>query len=96
MLDHCAQKAGDLPRDERLIVERWLARPLSDDETISVNAYRPRYASFSDDVWEEVLTQARETGSRAPARDIGEFGLDAKELADAVFERCGRLRRSTP
>jgi len=28
--------------DERLIVERWLGRALSSEETITINAYRPR------------------------------------------------------
>jgi hypothetical protein len=40
MSDHSVHKANELPRDERLLVERWLGRVLSDDETISVNVYR--------------------------------------------------------
>ena len=40
MPDHSTHKAGDLARDERLVVERWLGRDLANDETISVNAYR--------------------------------------------------------
>jgi hypothetical protein len=36
MPDHSVHKAGDLAHDERLLVERWLGRILSNDETISV------------------------------------------------------------
>jgi hypothetical protein len=31
----------EMPRDERLLIERWLGRVLSDDEIISVSVYRP-------------------------------------------------------
>ena len=41
MPDHSIRRASNLAGDERLIVERWLGRALSNDETISVNAYRP-------------------------------------------------------
>ena len=35
MPDHSVHKAGDLADDERILVERWLGRALSNDETIS-------------------------------------------------------------
>ena len=38
--EYYGQKAAGLPRDERLLVERWLGRALSTDETSSVNVYR--------------------------------------------------------
>jgi hypothetical protein len=38
MPDYSIHRASDLAGDERLIVERWLGRALSNDETISVNA----------------------------------------------------------
>jgi hypothetical protein len=44
MSDHSVHKVGELAHDERLLVERWLGRALSNDETISLNAYRPHPA----------------------------------------------------
>jgi hypothetical protein len=44
MPDHSVHKATDFPPDERSIVERWLGRALSDNETVSVNAYGPHRA----------------------------------------------------
>ena len=38
MPDNSIHKAGDLARDERLLVERWLGRALANDETIGVSA----------------------------------------------------------
>ena len=84
MPDHSVHKAVDLARDERLLVERWLGRPLSNDETISVNAYRPYFSPAGNDrVWEEILTQAREIGSRVGAEDAAKTGVD--DLLDEAF-----------
>jgi len=74
-----------LAGDERLLVERWLGRPRSNDETISLNASRPHSAPAGtqrDILWREILTQAREIGSRAP--DASEKEVDA--LLDEAFE----------
>jgi hypothetical protein len=78
MPDHSVHKAADLARDERLFVERWLGRPLADDETISVNAYRPHSAPTGDEreiLRQDILTQAREIGSRV--QDANEKDVDA-------------------
>src|ERR1035441_6253919 len=84
MPDHSVHKAGDLARDERLLVERWLGRALSNDETISVNAYRPHPAPAADEreiLWQEIVTQASEIGSRV--QDANENEVDA--LIDEAF-----------
>jgi hypothetical protein len=78
MPNHSVHKAGDLARDERLLVERWLGRPLSNDETISVNAYRPHCAPTGaerDILRREIIAQARQIGSRA--QDANQEDLDA-------------------
>jgi hypothetical protein len=88
MPDHFAHKAGDLAHDERLLVERWLGRPLSNDETISVNAYRPHSAPTGDDretLWRGILDQAREIGSRAQ-------GSSAEDVDALVDEACAATR----
>jgi hypothetical protein len=79
MPDHSVHRAGDLARDERLLVERWLGRPISNDETISVNAYRTHAAPTGNEreiLWQEIMTQAREIGSRA--QDANEKDIDAQ------------------
>ena len=84
MPDHSVHKAADLPRDERLLVERWLGRALSNDETISVNAYRPHPAPAGDrhaTLWREIITQAQEIGSRV--QDAKEEDVEA--LLDEAF-----------
>jgi hypothetical protein len=68
MPDYFVHKASDLADDERLVVERWLGRPLSDDETISINAYRPHAepdVPKRQALRRSILEQAREIGSRA-------------------------------
>jgi hypothetical protein len=84
MSDHSVHKANQLPRDERLLVERWLGRVLSDDETISVNVYRPHPtpdAGLREALRREIVTQAHEIGARA--RDVTEDEIDA--LIDEAF-----------
>lgn len=84
MPDHSVHRAGELAPDERLLVERWLGRPISNDETISVNAYRPHAAPTGNEremLWQEIMTQAREIGSRA--QDANEDEIDA--LIDEAF-----------
>jgi hypothetical protein len=68
MSDHSIHKADELPRDERLLVERWLGRVLSDDETISVNVYRPHPApdaGLREALRREIVAHTHEIGSRA-------------------------------
>ena len=83
-MNHSVHKAADLPRDERLLVERWLGRELANDETISVNAYRPHSAPVGEEreaVWREIIAQAQEIGSRV--QDANEEEVDA--LIDEAF-----------
>jgi hypothetical protein len=90
MSNHSLQKASDLPRDERLLVERWLGRALSDEETISLSVYRPDPAPAADQreaLCQEIVAQAREIGSRA--QNVTEDEVDA--LLD---EAAPRLRTS--
>jgi hypothetical protein len=91
MPDHSVHKAGDLASDERLLVERWLGRALSNDETISVSAYRPHPAppgNGRETLRREIVTQAQEIASRV--RDTNEEDIDA--LLDEAFAatRSGR------
>jgi hypothetical protein len=92
MPDHSIHKAGDLARDERLLVERWLGRPLSNDETISVNAYRPHPARAGEErqaLRQEIVTQAHEIGSRV--QDANEEDVDA--LVDEAITATRDKRR---
>jgi hypothetical protein len=91
MADHSVHKATDLARDERLLAERLLGRALSDDETISVNAYRPHEAPTAAErevLRREIVTQAQEIGSRA--QDANEKSIDT--LIDEAFT-AARSRR---
>jgi len=67
-----------------MLVERWLGRAVSDDETISLNAYEPHPAPVGPEreaLRREILSQAREIGSRAPEIGEGEAGA----LVDKAF-----------
>jgi hypothetical protein len=84
MPDHFVHKAADLAPDERLLVERWLGRVLSNDETISVNAYRPHSPPVGDEreiLRRKIVTQAQEIGARV--QDVNEKDVDA--LLDEAF-----------
>jgi len=84
MSNHSVHKASDLPRDERLLVERWLGRVLADEETISLNAYRPHPGPTGDEreaLRREIVMQACEIGSRA--QNVTEDEVDA--LVDEAF-----------
>jgi hypothetical protein len=92
MPDYSIHKASDLAGDERIIVERWLGRALSNDETISVNAYRPHAGPDSAErqvLRRDIVAQAREIGSRA--EDITDQELEELlgEAFDNVRGRCG-------
>jgi hypothetical protein len=92
MPDHSIHRASDLAGDERLIVERWLGRAISSDETISINAYRPHAGPDSakrQGLRQEIVDQAREIGSRA--EDITDRELEdlLGEAFDDVRGRCG-------
>lgn len=92
MPDHSVHKAGDLAHDERLVVERWLGRALSNDETISVNAYRPHSAPTGDEresLAREIVAHAQEIGSRV--QDVNEKDVDAlvDEAVSAIRGRRG-------
>ena len=90
MPDHSVHKVGDLAHDERLLVERLLGRSLADDETISVNAYRPHAAPAGREreiLHREIVTQAREIGSRV--QDVNEEDVDSL-LDEAIAATRGR------
>ena len=78
MSNHSVHKASDLPQDERLLVERWLGRVLSDEETISLNVYRPHPVPSGEErevLRREIAAEAREIGSRA--QNITDDEVDA-------------------
>ena len=88
MADHSIHRASDLAGDERAIVERWLGRALTNDETISVNAYRPHVAPVSarrQEIRRDIVAKAREIGSRA--EDIPD-----QEMEDLLGEAFADVR----
>jgi hypothetical protein len=88
MPDHLVHRASDLAGVERLVVERWLGRALSDDETISINAYRPHTAPDSEErqsLRRSIVAQAREISSRAT--DISD-----QEIEEALTEALDNIR----
>jgi len=88
MPDYSIQKASDLAGDERLIVERWLGRALSSDETISINAYRPHGAPDAakrQELRRDIIAQAREIGSRA-------LDITDQEREDIIGEAFDNVR----
>jgi hypothetical protein len=92
MPDYSIQRASDLAGDERLIVERWLGRALSNGETISVNAYRPHAGPDSakrQSLRQEIVAQAREIGSRADNVTDRELEDLLDDAFDDVRGRCG-------
>ena len=88
MSDHSVHKAADLAGDERMIVERWPGRSLANDETISVNAYRPHAApdvNARDFLRREIAAQAHEIGCRAE-------GITEPELDSILNEAFAKIR----
>jgi hypothetical protein len=86
MPDHSRHRASDLAGDERLIVERWPGRALSNDERISVNAYRPHAVPDSARRQpRDIVAQAREIGARA--EDIAD-----REIEDLIGEAFADIR----
>ena len=72
-----------------MLVERWLGRAVSEDETISLNAYKPHPAPVGPEreaLRREIISQAREMGSRA--QEIGEDEADA--LVDQALAEIRR------
>jgi len=87
MPDFSVQKVSDLGRDERLLFERWLGRELSSDETISINAWRPHQAPTGtrlETLRRDIVSQAREIGSRAPEMAPEEIDALVEEAIDSV------------
>lgn len=92
MPDYSVQRASDLAGDERLIIERWLGRALSDNETISISAYRPHTPPDSakrETLRQSIIAQAREVGSRAG--DVRDQEID--ELLNEAFDDIRNRRR---
>jgi len=92
MPDHSVHKASDLAGDERLIVERWLGRTLSNDETISISAYCPHAPPDSgerQDLRRSIIAQARDIGSRAG--DIPD--QETEDLLGEAFDDVRDRRR---
>jgi hypothetical protein len=90
MPDHSIHRASDLAGDERLIVERWLGRAVSNNETISINAYRPHASPDSsklESLRNDIVAQAREIGSRA--EDMTDQELE-NLLGEAFADARGR------
>ncbi len=90
MPDHLVHKASDLAGDERLIVERWLGRTLSNDETISISAYRPHAAPDSEErqrLRRNIVAQARDISSRAGDISDQEIENLLSEAFDEVRDR---------
>lgn len=88
MPDHSIHRASDLAGDERMIVERWLGRAVSNDETISINAYRPHASpdnSKRQGLRHDIVAQAREIGSRAEE-------IKDQELEDLLGEAFDNVR----
>jgi hypothetical protein len=84
MPNYSIHKAGDLGHDERVLVERWLGRSLCNDETITLNVYRPHPAPGGAEremLRREIMTQAREIGSRAQSANAE----DVDALIDEAF-----------
>ena len=92
MPDHSVHKASDLAGDERLIIERWLGRTLSSDETISISAYRPHTPPDSakrETLRQSIIAQAREIGSRSA--NVSDQEID-NLLSEAFDDIRGRRR----
>jgi hypothetical protein len=90
MPDHSVHKAGELPDEQRLLVERLLGRALADDETISVSAYRPHPAPARDKreaLRQDIVMQARAIGSRAQDPNEGDLDALIDEATTAVRNR---------
>jgi hypothetical protein len=89
MAGNRVHKVSDLAPEERLLVERWLGRQLSDDETFSLNVYRAHTAPAGverETLRREIISQAREIGSRAA--EISDQEADALiDLALADIRR---------
>jgi hypothetical protein len=83
MPNHSVHKASDLAGDERLMIERWLGRTLSSDETISISAYRPHTPPDSarrETLRQSIIGHAREIGARSGAvsnQEVDELLNDA-------------------
>jgi len=83
MANICVHRVSDLAPEERNLVERWLGRAVSEDETITLNAYQPHSAPVGSELEshrQKIVSQAREIGSR---QEIGEEEADA--LVDEAF-----------
>jgi len=88
MANSWVHRVGDLAQEERKLVERWLGRAVSEDETISLNAYKPHSAPVGperESLRQEIVAQALEIGSR---QQIGED--EANALVDEAFAEIHR------
>ena len=89
MPNNWVHRVGELAREERVLVERWLGRTLADDETVSLNVYKPHAAPVGPEreaLRRQIISQAREIGSRA--QEISEEKTDA--LVDEAFAESRR------
>jgi hypothetical protein len=94
MPDHSIHRASDLAGDERLIVERWLGRTIANDDTISVNAYRPHAAPTTakrQGLHREIVAQAHDIGTRSGDITDGEL----EELLGEAFDDVRGCPRPT-
>ncbi|MBI3666830.1 MAG: hypothetical protein HY236_11515 [Acidobacteria bacterium] len=88
MANSFVHRVSDLAPEERTLVERWLGRAVSQDETISLNAYKPHAAPVGpelESLRQEIVSQAREIGSRQEIREE-----EADALVDEAFAEIRR------
>ncbi len=83
-MNGCLHKASELAPDERLVVERWLGRPVGQDETITLTAYPEPSESEREAAWRQVMAAADTIGSRVHA--------DEAEVDDLVDEAIRDIR----
>jgi hypothetical protein len=83
MASHWVQRASDLAPEERHLLERWLGRSLSDEETVSLNVYKPHPAPGGPErqsLRQAIISQACEIGLRAPE--------SSEQEADALVDQA--------
>ena len=102
MSNHSLHKAGEMPRDERLLVERWLGRVLSDHDIIGVNVYWPHPAPVGTELAalrREIVAHAQEialkvlprmTWTRWSTRRSHRIPADAFEIHARFQHPCPR------
>jgi hypothetical protein len=92
MPNYSVHKASELASDERVLVERWLGRPLAEDESVSLNAIRPHGVPSEVEraaLRREILAQTAEIGSRGPKASEEVARALVKDALSALRGRRG-------